>query len=82
MADVSCANTLARPKLTVTDSDRDPAPSSPEVHYSFCCIHDGVLSFHTAFMRDPAIARQQCTAKREKAKTCPASISTQIEGTK
>jgi len=61
------------------DTDRDRDPLTTELHYGFCCTDKrGVTRYHTAFGRDDATARAQCSAKPVKA-TCPDSIQRQID---
>ena len=45
------------------DTDRDPQPVTTEQHYGFCCRVDGVVRYHTAWLRDPATAHAQCDAR-------------------
>ena len=60
------------------DTDRDPQPATTEQHYGFCCRVDGVVRYHTAFGRDDATARAQCTA-REIKPACPADLARMIK---
>ena len=65
----------SRPK---GDTDRDPQPVTTEQHYGFCCRVDGVVRYHTAFGRDDATARAQCTARAVKPQ-CPADLARMIK---
>ena len=70
-----------RPKPTSQpDHDRDLTPLTTQQHYGFCCTeqHTGKTRYHTAFGRDDATARAQCSAKPVKA-ACPADIQRQID---
>ena len=60
------------------DTDRDPQPATTEQHYGFCCTVDGVTRYHTAFGRDDATARSQCTARAVKPQ-CPADLARMIK---
>lgn len=51
---------------TDDSSDRDPMPLTTQKHYGFCCRVDGVVRFHTAWLRDPATAHAQCDARPTK----------------
>lgn len=55
------------------DTDRDPQPVTTQPHYGFCCRVDGVVRYHTAFGRDDATARAQCTARAVKPQ-CPQGL--------
>ena len=60
------------------DTYRDPQPATTQQHYGFCCRVDGVVRYHTAFGRDDATARAQCTARAVKP-ACPADLARMIK---
>ena len=75
-----CHETGVPDKPTTTPGDdRDPQPATTEQHYGFCCHVDGVVRYHTAFGRDDATARAQCTARAVKPQ-CPADLARMIKG--
>jgi len=67
-----------KPSQPKGDTDRDPQPVTTEQHYGFCCRVDGVVRYHTAFGRDDATARAQCTARAVKPQ-CPADLARMIK---